>query len=1335
VNDNACPAGLPFRCLKCGSRVRRGRCFEHGPVSRSSTNIAAVADPPKIPGYTVEAVLGAGGFATVYLASRHVGADGAGRSGHEKFAIKVAHYDDVARQVLDDEVKALGRIGAPAVPAIRDFGTTATVPGYVAMEYISGPTLADAMLEGSTEPDVSRLQRIVLPILRALGLVHRAGFVHGDLKPENIILGGPLGATLVDLGLAAEMPAVSPPELPAGTVEYMSPEQCTTGERIDQRSDLYALGVLIVELITHKPVYWGQAEQIREAHRSHRIPNLPLVTPLLRFVSRCLAKEPDRRPSTAAAFEEEFVAALVACSSGSLLETTATASVTPTVEVQGARKETVGLVWFTGSSSPVALRRALEPSHGQIVHVDGSLHVAGFTDAGRENPVRAALMAAETLIADGYTQRAMVDVADVRIRARPNGPPRMMSPRFHQRDRYPRDTDPRGVLVTAEAKVLLSDVSLRSTDRPEVFSVDAEGSVMEQPLSGVTRPLYGRQREVSTLLRSVDVAMRRKPSLCTIEGHRGIGKSHLAHELVEQLRDRAASMRVIALRIPEPFGGVGSRTMSVLFGRLLSLESKLPAHATAHLESAFGAAFMESFGLGLEIALDWVDDADPRLEKLKAAPGALRSTAAVAVGEAIRRTAAKTPIAIVFDDAQFADEILLGAIEYATRREHDLPVWIGVLVRPSFTAGVSRSDWGSGAGSHERLSLGPLDEKSATALVRHLLAPATGVPQWAVANIVERTQASPLLLCELVEGLKRSGCVRRLKRGTGWYLATDALDDIPDLPLVDWLVAREIEQLPQELGQFGGLAAMMGSEFTVDDLNAVNDEIGRATGQVPSFLDASVGIRKLQRVGVLDEQEDGCRFRHEVLRQRLSALVPQERRQEWHRAAYGYFERSAHLDEVGRKARLAHHAALAGMPKAAVRHQLELARIAMARHAYLQAERHFAAALDHCGDVSEDRLDALHGLGSMRYRLGLFEAASATFDDALAVSRSLASRSREVELLLDAATVWDWREDYAFAAALVEQAEQLADGVKSPLLEARLSLGRIRSVFRDLADLPMVCDLAVSAADQAWSLGAEGYETGIAALLIAAPLYAYRGQNDRSQAMFEQILRLCEDHNDAMHLAVAYNNRAALWWSIRDEPRLIADLERVLATAQTYGFAMLESMALRNLAEVHYALANYEPCIRFAAIAIEVGERLSVVGQRVLVALLLLARCRLSMGDLDEARRLVQQIRASQERTRSEGRSDSDLTLTDEALCQAIELSVSQGSREAWDALITRSQMQASPGDFVEVLELQGIATLRSGDCDTAIAMLSTAAEQARATSSLVEGRIRVRLAELCLAS
>src|SRR5262249_41084332 len=152
------------------------------------------------------------------------------------------------------------------------------------------------------------------------------------------------------------------------------------------------------------------------------------------------------------------------------------------------------------------------------------------------------------------------------------------------------------------------------------------------------------------------------------------------------------------------------------------------------------------------------------------------------------------PVAIVFDDAHLADPTVLDAFEYATLGEAGSAVWICALARPSFEH--SRPAWGTRAGGASKHSIEPLDVVSAAKLARRLLHPAENVSRRALGRLYDRTRGVPRLLVELIRGLKREGIVRRAENGTGYYLATDELDRLPDLPIVQWTASREVEALP-----------------------------------------------------------------------------------------------------------------------------------------------------------------------------------------------------------------------------------------------------------------------------------------------------------------------------------------------------------------------------------------------------------------------------------------------------------------------------------------------------------------------------------------------------------
>src|SRR5262249_11494829 len=184
----------------------------------------------------------------------------------------------------------------------------------------------------------------------------------------------------------------------------------------------------------------------------------------------------------------------------------------------------------------------------------------------------------------------------------------------------------------------------------------------------------------------------------------------------------------------------------------------------------------------------------PELRAHAAAPGALRSGAARAAGEALRLVARKRPIALIVEDAHFVDETALDALEFALLKEAGAPIWLCVVGRPAFGSG--RQAWAGRSAARQALTLPALEPAAAAELARRLLVPVDSVPQAALARLAERTQGIPLLLVELVRGLRRDGIVRKSDKTNAWILATDELDKLPDLPLVQWLASRATESLP-----------------------------------------------------------------------------------------------------------------------------------------------------------------------------------------------------------------------------------------------------------------------------------------------------------------------------------------------------------------------------------------------------------------------------------------------------------------------------------------------------------------------------------------------------------
>lgn len=216
--------------------------------------------------YFIERKIGEGGMGVVYSARHSVI--------ERPLAIKVlkreALRDAATISRFVQEAKAASRIGHPNIVDVTDFGTTLEGLTYSVMEYVKGATLAMVIKTAAPLP-VARAAVIAQQLARALGAAHEKGIVHRDLKPENIFLvdrdARPDFVKIVDFGIAKVTPidgAAAGPRLTRagsvfGTPEYMAPEQAAGRSDIDGRVDIYALGVILYEMITGRLPLKGES--------------------------------------------------------------------------------------------------------------------------------------------------------------------------------------------------------------------------------------------------------------------------------------------------------------------------------------------------------------------------------------------------------------------------------------------------------------------------------------------------------------------------------------------------------------------------------------------------------------------------------------------------------------------------------------------------------------------------------------------------------------------------------------------------------------------------------------------------------------------------------------------------------------------------------------------------------------------------------------------------------------------------------------------------------------------------------------------------------------------
>jgi serine/threonine protein kinase len=257
----------------------------------------------QIDSYRIEAEVARSGMASIYRATD--------LRDDRVVALKIPHPDLEADPILFDRFSRESAIGEkldhPKV--MRVFGGEKRSRVYMVMEWCDGRLLRHLLAEGKMSHD--RAIRITIAILEALQYIHANGVVHRDLKPENIMVDGHDDIKLIDFGIAGDSAArrLTYANLTAtlGTPNYISPEQ-VTGKRGDGRSDLFAVGVLLYEMLTGQQPFSGPSPMAVMNDRLLNYPTPPQVadpsiSPQLQEVLyRALERDPKSRYATAQGF-------------------------------------------------------------------------------------------------------------------------------------------------------------------------------------------------------------------------------------------------------------------------------------------------------------------------------------------------------------------------------------------------------------------------------------------------------------------------------------------------------------------------------------------------------------------------------------------------------------------------------------------------------------------------------------------------------------------------------------------------------------------------------------------------------------------------------------------------------------------------------------------------------------------------------------------------------------------------------------------------------------------------------------------------------------------------
>jgi serine/threonine-protein kinase len=306
-----------MKCPQCQSDVQKSadRCFNCGYVLRQQTTLIRGS---RIAGrYEILAPLGRGGMGMVYKARDH--------TLEETVAIKVLRSEIGAEAEMErrfrTEIRLARKVRHRNVCGIHEYGEDGGLR-YIAMEYIEGVDLRKIMTQQGPLP-LDQAFDTCIHVAEGLQAIHEAGIIHRDLKTANLMRDAHNVVRLMDFGIAKQIGegatlGATATGLVVGTPEYMSPEQAR-GEKIDHRSDIYALGIVVFEVFTGRVPFRGETPIATIFKHLQEPPPLEgpgataLPASLVPVLGKALAKKAEDRFASAADFARALVEARDAC--------------------------------------------------------------------------------------------------------------------------------------------------------------------------------------------------------------------------------------------------------------------------------------------------------------------------------------------------------------------------------------------------------------------------------------------------------------------------------------------------------------------------------------------------------------------------------------------------------------------------------------------------------------------------------------------------------------------------------------------------------------------------------------------------------------------------------------------------------------------------------------------------------------------------------------------------------------------------------------------------------------------------------------------------------------
>ncbi|HMY16012.1 MAG TPA: protein kinase, partial [Polyangium sp.] len=1120
------------------------------------------------------------------------------------------------------EGEILERIHHPHVVEYIASGMGLDGEAFFVMEWLEGEDLLSVLARRRLS--VAEVLMLGVRVASAMGAVHAQGVVHRDLKPSNVFLvdGKLEQPKILDFGIAyySDATRVTASGTVVGTPSYMAPEQARSGGKVDATADVFSLGCLLFECLTGEPPFIAEhivavlAKVVFEdaPRASEFAPDVPVW--LDRLVERMLAKDPAHRPRNGA----EVARALEAAAPSTFPEG-------DRVSQPMGRNERR----FLG-----VLLLGKPPSTPQDVTASVTMDLASPIEL---KSVIARFGAHLELFADGTTvvifdQTSIptdiaTQVARCALALRTHAPeaPIAITTGWGELGRglpvgeaieravqllyTPREED-----IEASPRILIDDTTAGLLDaRFDVVDLDEHGFELRgerdvfdtsRPLLGKVTACVGRERELAMLDQSLtQVTSEPEAFAVVISGPAGIGKSRLLQAFVERNRQSGKPVAIwIGRGDPERAGSTFGLLADAL-QRAAGIGPGASMDVRREKFGAFVARFVEEQDhrritefLGELAGIPFPDEDSLPLRAARQDPELCGEQMKLALHDFLRAVTARRPLLFVLDDVHFGDHASVTAIGTLLREFADEPILVVATARPEIEQ-VFPNLWSDNG--RQLITLGPISPKASARLVRHVLGESAETA--VVDRLVSLADGHPFFLEELVRTTSEH-------RG----------DALPSTIVA--MVQTRLERLDPLVRRALRAASVLGDVFW---RGIVAQMVGADLTNVwPQLVKSEICIRHRESRFPGDEE---YAFRQALLREGAYGLLTENDRELGHRLAAELLERAGEADPLI----LAGHFERGGAGTQAATYYIRGAELATARRDHLDAEKYYSRSLELAGALP---ISAQRGRGLARFRLGQHAEALAVLSTAREQVEAEGNKLTQAELLLDEAMLLDWLGEYQKAEERVIAAKSLGLEGTSPLVDARLWLGLGRSSVRFSRGEQAARELS-NAAELAEKLGDEGYETRVIALLMLGFILPGLGRLDEASSVLDEVIRVCEERGDLLHLGPALNNRALVRGYRGDRAGAITDCEQSIALGRKLGRPRTELVGHYNLAEYLYLVEEFDAAEPHLAAALALAENPKTATPPEIVWMLA-ARMAFYRGDVVQTREIIQRIRQAQEHAR-----------------------------------------------------------------------------------------------------